>query len=141
MFPIAELYGEHRQLEEQARLLKMIAAAPVPDAASVAALRWQMAEALHRHSVREDREVYGLILASGDTEAIRIAWDYRREHGRLEVVFGRYIANWPVARISREWGAFRADTAGILDHLAVRMAGEETTLYVHAQRVLERRAA
>ena len=141
MLPISELCGEHRQLEEQAHLLKRIVAAPVPDAASVAAMRWQMAEALHRHCVREDREVYRVILSSGDAEAIRIAWTYRRDHGRLESIFGRYIASWPVARISREWDAFRADTTAILDQLAMRMAGEETTLYTHAQRVLGRRAA
>jgi hypothetical protein len=139
--PISELCAEHRQLEEHARHLLEIVVAPVPDAAAIAGMRWTMAQALYDHCAREDGEVYQLIFASGDVAATRVAWAYRQEHGRLGPAFGRYITDWPVARINREWDAFRIDTLAILDRLAMRISSEEATLYAHAERVRLRRAA
>lgn len=141
MSSISELCDEHRQLEGNARHLRKIVAAPVADAASVASMRWQMAQALHDHCAREHREVYRLILSSGDAKATGAAWAYRLEHGELALAFGRYITDWPVARINREWNAFQADTLAILDRLAMRIASEEATLYPHAERLWLRRAA
>ncbi|MES2445289.1 MAG: hemerythrin domain-containing protein [Pseudomonadota bacterium] len=139
--PISGLCEEHRQLEDQARHLMEIVMAPVADAAAVAGMRWEMAKQLREHCAREDQTVYRLILASGDAAATKIAWAYRQEHGQLGTTFGRYITDWPVARINRQWEAFRADTIAILDQLAVRIASEEATLYAHAERLRLRRAA
>jgi hypothetical protein len=139
--PISELCEEHRQLEEYARLLREIVAGPVPDAAAVAGMRWQMAQTLFDHLSHEDQEIYRAILASGDASATAVAWRYRQEHGQLGIAFGQYITDWPVTRINREWEAFRADTLAILDRLEVRIGSEETTLYAHAERVRLQRAA
>lgn len=141
MVPVSELCEEHRQLEQHARLLREIVAAPVPDAAAVAGMRWTMAQAMFDHLAREDAEIYRSILASGDAAATAVAWRYRQEHGKLGLAFGSYITDWPVSRINREWQAFRADTLAILDQLDVRIASEEATLYAHAERVRTRRAA
>jgi hypothetical protein len=100
-----------------------------------------MAQALHDHCEREDVEIYQLIFASGDAAATRAAWTHRQDHGRIGRAFGQYIGGWPVARINREWDAFRADTIAMLDRLAVRIASEEEMLYAHAERLQLRRAA
>jgi hypothetical protein len=139
--PISELCDEHRQLAAQAERLREIVRRPVPDTASIAAMRWQMAQALYNHCAHEDQEIYQLIFASGDAAATRVAWAYRQEHGRIGRAFGQYVTDWPVARINREWDIFRAETLAILDRLAVRMIGEEASLYAHAVRVRLRRAA
>lgn len=141
MVPISELCEEHRQLEERASRLREIVSAPVADAAAVAGMRWEMAQALYDHLGREDLEIYRMILASGDARGTIVASRYREEHGKLGIAFGHYIVDWPVARINREWDAFRADTLAILDRLAVRIESEEATLYAHAERVRIRRAA
>lgn len=141
MDPFPELYEEHRQLEAQAERLREIVMARVPDAAAIAGMRWKMAQALNKHCAREDEAIYQAIFASGDSEATRAAWAYRREYGRISRVFGDYVVQWPVARINREWDAFRAETLDILDRLATRISSEEEVLYAHAQRIRQRRAA
>ncbi len=141
MAALSELCEEHRKLCDQASLLRSIVMAPVPDAAAIAGMRWQMAHTLHEHCAHEDEAVYRLIFASGDAAATQIAWAYRQEHGRIGRAFGQYISDWPVKRITREWSAFRADTLAILERLAARIAGEEATLYAHAERLRLRRAA
>jgi Hemerythrin HHE cation binding domain len=139
--PFPELYEEHRRLETQAERLREIVMAPVADAAAIAGMRWQMAQALHGHCTREDEAIYQTIFASGDGEATRAAWAYRKQHGRISRVFGDYIGEWPVTRINREWEAFRTATLAVLDQLAARIASEEDILYSHALRVRTRRAA
>ena len=138
---IQELCAEHRALEVHAAQLLEIVAAPVPDAAAVAALRWGMAQALLDHCNREDRLIYDRLLASGDAIATNIAWRYRQEHGLLGPTFANYIAAWPVGRINREWARFRAETEALMASLAARIEREEQALYPHLERVTARRRA
>lgn len=141
MAPISELREEHRQIAAQARQVLHIVTGPVADAAAIAGIRWRMAHALFEHCEREDRLVYRSILSSGDAAATAAATDYRREHGRLAADFGRYVTDWPVTRINREWEAFRDATRLVMERLAARIRDEEDTLYPHAERVSERRKA
>jgi len=138
---IAELCEEHRLLERQGAELLQVVDADYPDPASVAALRWQMAQTLLEHCTREDRAVYGRIMDSGDTSATPIAWYYRRDHDGLTRDFAAYIADWPVVRIGSEWLLFRAGTERIMAQLTRRIEREEAVLYPHAIRVLMPRAA
>lgn len=138
---IAELCGEHRALEEHAARLMRAVACEVPDAASVAGARWQMAQVLFDHCRREDRGVYDRLLASGDASATAVAWRYRQDHGAIVADFSRYIADWPVGRIAREWARFRVETEALVASLALRIAQEEAVLYTHAERVMAQRAA
>lgn len=141
MTPISELREEHRQLEDQAKRLRAIVMAPVADAAAVAGIRWKMAQAIQDHCAHEDVAVYQAIFASGDGAATRAAWADRQAHGKLPRSFAHYISEWPVARINRQWDAFRADTLAMLDRLATRIGNEENSLYPHAERLRQRRAA
>jgi hypothetical protein len=138
---IAELCGEHRQLEAQASRLMDIVSAEVPDPATIAMVRWRMAQALSDHCAHEDLAIYDWLLASGDVSASAVAWAFQREHGALVELFGRYIVSWPVERIAREWDAFRVDTHGVVEALADRIACEEEILYPQVGRVMARRAA
>lgn len=136
---IPDLCAEHRALEAQAAQLLEIVSASVPDAAAVAAMRWQMGQALLDHCTREDRLVYDRLLSSGDAIATNIAWCYRQEHGMLGPAFANYIAAWPVGRINREWERFRVETRALISDLAARIEREEQVLYAHVERVIERR--
>lgn len=138
---IERLCAEHRALETQAAQLLAIVSAAVPDAASVAAMRWQMAQALRDHCVGEDRLIYDRLLSSGDAVATEIAWSYRQDHGMLVPAFANYMAAWPVGRISREWERFRAETRILLADLAERIEREERVLYAHVERVVARQSA
>lgn len=141
MIEVAGLLAEHRELEEQAARLQRIVTLEVADPAAVAAARWRMAQLLFDHCANEDRLVYDRLLASGDANATALAWSFRREHGALSPTFNQYIAEWPVARVAREWRAFQQATREVLQALAARIACEEVSLYTEAQRVLVRRAA
>jgi len=138
---IREFCAEHRALEAQAAQLLAIVAAPVPDAAAVAAMRWQMGQALLDHCAREDRLIYDRLLSSGDAIATNIAWRYRQEHGLIGPAFANYIAGWPVGRINKEWDRFRAETRILMADLAERIEREEQVLYAHVERVIARRRA
>ncbi|MDV3459170.1 hemerythrin domain-containing protein [Sphingomonas sp. HF-S4] len=138
---IKQLCAEHRALEAQAALLLDIVAGEVPDAAAVAGMRWGMAQALVAHCSREDRQVYDVLLSSGDAVATGIAWRYRKDHGRLAPAFADYVVAWPVGRINREWVRFREETRKVLAGLAERIEREEHVLYSHAERVLAHRRA
>ena len=118
-----------------------IVSATVPDAAAVAVMRWQMAQALRDHCVREDRQIYDRLLSSGDAVATEIAWSYREEHGLLGPAFANYMATWPVGRIAGEWERFRAETRVLLADLAERIEREEQVLYPHVERVVARQRA
>jgi hypothetical protein len=133
---IVELCAEHRALEAQAAQLLAIVSAAVPDAAAVAAMRWQMAQALRDHCHREDQLIYDRLLSSGDAIATNIAWSYRQEHGMLGPAFANYMAAWPVGRISREWEWFCAETRILMADLAERIEREESVLYAHLERVI-----
>ena len=141
MIEVAGLLAEHRELEEQAARLQRIVALEVADPAAVAAARWRMAQLLFDHCANEDRLVYDRLLASGDANATVLAWSFRREHGALSPAFNQYIAEWPVARVAREWQSFQQATREVLEALAARIACEEVSLYPEAQRVSVRRAA
>lgn len=141
MIEVAGLLAEHRELEEQAARLQRIVALEVADPAAVAAARWRMAQLLFDHCANEDRLIYDRLLSSGDAAATALAWTYRREHGALSPAFNQYIAEWPVARVAREWRDFQKATREILQALAARIACEETSLYAEARRVSVRRAA
>lgn len=141
MTAFAKLCEEHRAIEAQAATMLAIAAAPVADAAAVAGLRWKMAQALLDHCKGEDRAVYDRLLASGDATATALAWRYRKEYGALGAAFALYISDWPVDRINRNWLGFRADTEAVMAKLAARIGCEERELYIHAERVAERRRA
>lgn len=138
---ISELCAEHRELEALARQLMDIVSKDIPDAASVAAIRWRMMQLVRDHCTREEHLVYDMLMASGDAAATAIAWASRKEHGGLTAAFAANAANWSVGRIAQEWPLFREETRALLDWLARRVAQEEATLYVLAERVIERRAA
>lgn len=138
---IEGLCAEHRALEAQAGQLLVIVSARVPDAAAVAVMRWQMAQALRDHCSREDQLVYDRLLSSGDAIATDIAWSYRQEHGMLGPAFANYMNAWPVGRISREWEWFGAETRILMADLAERIAREEQVLYPHLERVVARQRA
>lgn len=141
MVSISELCDEHRRLEALAAKLLKIVAAPVADAAAIAGVRWKMAQALLDHCRGEDVAVYDVMLASGDKAAAELAWQYRQEFGALSAAYAAYIADWPVDRINRNWAGFQADTHAMMARLAERVAAEESELYLHAQRIAERRNA
>lgn len=141
MESISELCDEHRKLEALAAKLMRIVAAPVADAAAVAGVRWQMAQALLDHCRHEDAEIYNRLLASGDRVATELAWRFRKQFGAISAAYAGYIADWPVDRINRNWTGFQADTRALLARLAGRIASEEGELYVHAQRIAARRQA
>lgn len=141
MATISELCDEHRKLEALAAQLLKIVAAPVADAASVAGVRWQMAQALLDHCRGEDAAIYDKLLSSGDREATELAWRFRREFGMLSAAYTSYISDWPVDRINRNWIGFRADTVALMAKLDERIASEEGELYLHAQRIEARRQA
>lgn len=138
---IAELCAEHRQVEEQARLLLRIAVAETPDSALVAGTRWRLAQMLHDHCVHEDRAVYGRLIGSGDSLAAAEAQHYHQDHGGVARDVAGYIAAWPLQRITREWQAFGAATRSIVATIQDRIRAEERHLYAHLVRVEAHRAA
>jgi hypothetical protein len=138
---LAELCGEHRLLEQQVNQLLRAASAPTPDPASVAGLRWRMAQTLSDHRAGEDRLVYDRLLSCGDSIATAVAWRHRQEFNALTRAFGDYIAAWPVDRIAREWEQFGLETEAVASRLAAQILVEEQVLYTHALRVEARRAA
>ncbi|WP_448662150.1 hemerythrin domain-containing protein [Sphingomonas sp. CJ20] len=138
---VAEFCAEHRALEAQAAQLLGIVSGAAPDAASIAAIRWRMVQALSDHCSREDLAVYDWLISSGDAAAISVAWRFREEYGRLATEFARYIAEWSVGRIASEWPLFRVESEAIVARLAERIAREETVLFPEARRVQARRAA
>jgi hypothetical protein len=126
---IRELCEEHRLLAGQAAQLLAIVSADAPDAAAVAAIRWRMSQALSEHCARERAEVYDVLAAAGDAEAVALAAEFTRVHGDLAGDFAAWVIGWPVLRVSREWAAFRAETCALVARLRHRMAREEAELY------------
>jgi hypothetical protein len=113
----------------------------MPDAASIAAIRWQMARLLVDHCSREGHAIYDTLRASGDVSAAAVAGRYWREHGADVENFGRYITAWPVKRVAREWTLFGNETRVLAARLIWRIECEEAELYRHAERVRRPRAA
>lgn len=140
MASLAQLRAEHRELEKLAAQLLRVVVADVPDRALVAGMRWQIARALHTHCASEDEMLRAWLLASSDAAAGAAMRRYAEAELDLCEAFGRYIADWPLARMGQEWVAFRAATLAIAAKLADRISLEEQLLYPHVER-LERRAA
>lgn len=141
MSNIAKLRDEHRVLESGLRRMLDIVANPSPDPASIAAIRWRLAQTLFEHCAQEDRAIYERLAQSGDAAAIAACSDYRREHGAMGEAFGRYIADWPIERIRSDWGGFGAATRTIVRRVTDRIAVEEAQLYPLLERIMLMRAA
>jgi hypothetical protein len=135
MSATSKLCAEHRWLEAEAAKLLRVVSMSTPDTASVAAIRWRLAQALREHCAREDEVVYDWLIASDDDAAFAAAWRHREKHGRIGEYFTRYVADWPVSRVGREWPAFCAETKAVIAGLAARIVEEEQDLYPHAERV------
>jgi hypothetical protein len=82
---MAQFYGGERGLGDLGNSLLRIVAHESPDTATIAAVRWQIAQALRGSE-------------SGSS-------------------FRRYIADWPVDRIGRQWEGFGAATRAMLASL------------------------
>jgi hypothetical protein len=132
---------EHRALDRRAGELLQIVAAAVPDPAAVAALRWGLAQALIDHCTREERGLYAQLLASGDASAVQDVLAFRHRYGQLARRVADYIDGWPVARIGRDWAAFRTDTGALVAELRSRIAAEEAGLLPHVVRLASARIA
>lgn len=135
---IEELLDEHRRIEERMAELLRVVDARVPDAATVAMLRWDLVGALAEHHAREDRWICARVIHSSDTLAARAAWHHRRTAGTVRDGVMRFVAEWPVARVAAQWTPFGAAMREMLALLAERIAWEERELFVHAGRVLRR---
>jgi hypothetical protein len=139
--PLSKLCEEHRWLEAEAAKLLRIVSLPMPDTAAITAIRWRIAQALRDHCRREGSAVYDWLLDSGDAAGEATARRYRRDHGDVDEAFSRYVANWPISRLSREWDDFRIETEVMVTELAARTLLEEQVLYPHVERVQARRDA
>lgn len=138
---ISKLRDEHRLLEADIGHMLDIVANPSPDAASIAAIRWRLAQTLFEHCAHEDRAIHDRLAQSGDAAAIAVCSDYRRAHVALGEVFGRYLADWPIDRISRDWDGFGSATRAMARSVADRIAVEEAQLYPLLERIVLMRAA
>lgn len=141
MSSIQSICEEHRAIAARAAQLLRVTESVVPDTASVAALRWGMAQALVAHCAREEREVYAWLLASGDADAAAVVQRFTEQYGALARRFTEYVSGWPIARLAREWEAFRAETALLVHDLTRRIAAEEAELHPHFERVAGLRVA
>ena len=141
MTQTSDLHAEHVALHTEAEALLAIVAAPAPDAAAAIEARRQFARSLRTHCLREDRDVYDWLLASGDAVATPIAWRCREDFGRIESRFDRYAAAWPRNRIETEWSGFAEATGEILGAVLDRMVQEERMLYPLVRQVQARRSA
>jgi hypothetical protein len=133
---IRELRARHRLLAQQVSDLLRIVRGTVPDAAAVAVLRWQIAPVLLDYCAREDAAICEPLMASGDIYATAAVWQHQCAHGGVPGEFRRFIERWPVARIAREWEAFRLDTETVVVRLMRRIERGEAVLYLHAERVM-----
>ncbi len=112
MFSIAQLCEQDPDLENLSGLLLRVVAAPVADPASVAALRWNLAQALLDHCERRDRacaERMPVEVPSPDA-----ARRSREALATLCGAFAHYIADWSMARIAAEWQEFGRETEAVL---------------------------
>lgn len=90
--------------------LRDVVANSYPDPASVAPLRWRVAQALLEHCERKERTA-----GEGGEE---VAARRRADHAALCCLFAHYIADWSVARIAVEWEAFGKDTGDMIASLS-----------------------
>lgn len=138
---IAELLNEHRELRAMAERLLAIVSCQVADSAAIAVLRWQICRKLVDHCAAEERNVYDLLITSGDPDATQLILALRDEVGCLDADFRAYVAEWPVDRVNREWPHFGVVTHALLDRLGHRMAREEHEVFPELARIARRRAA
>ena len=101
--------GTEQQVLGLVEQLRGIVANPYPDPASVAPLRWRIAQALLEHCERKDA------IASGLPAVATMA--RREDHAALCCLFSHYIADWSVARIGAEWRQFGKETEDLVASL------------------------
>lgn len=85
--------------------LRDVVANSYPDPASVAPLRWQIAQTLLEHCERKDRAVTDV---REDVAARR-----RADHAAVCCLFAHYIADWSVGRVAAEWERFGKETEDV----------------------------
>ncbi|MBO9713179.1 hypothetical protein [Sphingomonas sp.] len=134
-----DLEAEYREFVAEARLLLDIVAVEAADPAAVAAIRWQVARAIFAHRIREGRGDYELMLPTASPFTGLLAGVYRADYQAVTLGFATYLSDWPVARIAREWDAFRADTQALLGDVANR--ANPGDLCTRGDTPTERRAA
>ncbi len=136
------LRAEHAALVTLSRIiLDMTKAASPPQANDLAAARGALREALVRHLKCEDWILYPRLMATGDTELMRITREFELEMGSLSADFVAYDDAWTGARVAADWAGFRRETRAIFDLLATRIEREERDLYPLAENLYATAAA
>lgn len=133
---IERLRAEHTALAMLSGFLMAMVAAPHPPrSAELASVRAMLRDTLTRHLKCEDWALYPRLQAKGDTGLSRLAKEFVDEMGHIASDFAAYDTRWTPAKIDADWPGFRAETAGILDALAIRIEREDQDLYPVAERL------
>ncbi len=124
------LRAEHAALATLSRIILGITDLPHPSASDdLAAARGRLRDALVRHLKCEDWILYPRLMATGDTELMRITREFELEMGSLAADFVAYDDKWTARRVAADWPGFCRETKIVLDLLAMRVEREERELY------------
>lgn len=139
------LRAEHAALDTLSRFLMTLVAEPEPPRPTeLASVRGMFRDTLVRHLKCEDWALYPRLKASGDPELAQLAREFIHEMGHIAEEFTAYDARWSPERVASDWAGFCAETAAVLDAIAMRIEREEDELYPAAEQYDEpvaRRAA
>ena len=128
------LRAEHAALVTLSRIiLDMVRALHPPRPTELASARGVLRDTLVRHLKCEDWILYPRLMATGDTELMRITREFELEMGDLAADFIAYDDKWTSERAEAAWPDFCRETLIIFDVLAVRVEREERELYPLAE--------
>ena len=130
------LVGEHEAMGPLIASFRAALADRPADLGEVAALRWAVIRSLMDHFTREEVDLCGPLVATGNASAIAATMGFREVHGSVRAEMMAYQDDWPTGRMGREWDAFCRASEAVLAKVQDRMAIEETQLYPEAARLL-----
>lgn len=137
MQAFTSLVAEHRAIQPLLVQFKVVLMQPPGEAAQVAAVRWRLLKALLDHFDREDREVCGSLVATGNVRAIDASVRFRGAFATLRELVMQYQGEWSSERILRDWAAFCDASHALLGEIEARVEDEEAELYPEAARLLK----
>ena len=96
---------------------------------TIAKSRWTLTRVLLAHLAKEDKLLYPGLRKAGDQRLVGLATRLSDEMGGLAAAYSRYVSEWTVDKIHKDWTGFQAETRLVLTALRARIARENRDLY------------
>ncbi len=130
---LTELHQAHEHVLAALADLETLTAAPEPDSAALAGVRWKLSRASSQRRRLVEQACADLLDRASPVEAEGVR-TLKQGIGALQSASSRHVGTWTLARVVEDWAGYRAASEEMRARMRERIATEKRVLYPLLQR-------